>query len=80
MQLLAITLQELPAQLDDTAKKFKEVYPDGVFSVRMEIDIRTNAKDDNPMDLVQKWSDGSESAEGEDRRTGRGRSPKALIS
>ena len=51
MAQLATILQELPGQLDETAKKFKEVYPDGTFTVELNIDIRTNADDPNPLNI-----------------------------
>ena len=52
-QLIALneTLSQLPGQLDATAKEFRELYPDGVFRVHLDIDIRSNAKDEHSINL-----------------------------
>ncbi|TVR43971.1 MAG: PDZ domain-containing protein [Planctomycetota bacterium] len=44
-------LNELPKRLDETARAFKQLYPDGTFAIHIDIDIRTNAKDDTPVNL-----------------------------
>lgn len=51
MHSLATTLNELPERIEQAAKQFKELYPDGSFTVHIEIDIRTNAKEANPLDI-----------------------------
>ncbi|TVR12340.1 MAG: PDZ domain-containing protein [Planctomycetota bacterium] len=51
MHGLATTLNELPERIEQAAQQFKELYPDGSFTVHIEIDIRTNAKEENPFDI-----------------------------
>ncbi|MHC5067581.1 MAG: PDZ domain-containing protein [Planctomycetota bacterium] len=40
---LAATLDALPAAMQEAADEFKAVYPDGEFTISINIDIRTNA-------------------------------------
>ena len=47
MASLSTTLSALPAQLDQVAKEFKAVYPEGEFTVDVTIRIRTHAQDAN---------------------------------
>ena len=55
-QLAALnaTLSKLPEQLRNTSKEFKELYPDGVFCVQLDIDIRSNVNDKDAKDLSPK--------------------------
>lgn len=45
MLQLANTLETLPDQLQQAARDFKAVYPDGDFTIRIEIDIRSAGED-----------------------------------
>jgi hypothetical protein len=51
MKELADALNALPTQLEQTSAVFKTVYPEGTFHFRVEIDIRSNASDPDPMEL-----------------------------
>jgi len=46
MQNLADALNALPAQMQAASERFKEVYPDGRFAIRIEIDIRSDVTAD----------------------------------
>lgn len=48
---LAAVLNQLPERLEQTAASFKERYPDGTFSVTLQIDIRTHAEDPDAIDM-----------------------------
>ena len=65
MAQLATILKELPGQLDETAKKFNEVYPEGTFTIELNIDIRTNAEDPNAIELDLGGGDSENAAESE---------------
>lgn len=45
LQRLSQTLEQLPRQLDVVAKEFKQIYPEGEFTVKVLIDIRTSKED-----------------------------------
>ena len=51
MANLSTTLDVLPGRLETAAKHFKTVYPDGEFTVNIEITISSNAKEDVIIDL-----------------------------
>jgi membrane-associated protease RseP (regulator of RpoE activity) len=60
---LSVTLDALPGRLETAADHFKRVYPDGEFTVNIEITIRSHAEDDVVLDLSPTGS--SDSATGE---------------
>lgn len=51
MQELSTVLSELPGKLDQTAKQFKAVYPDGEFTVDIQITIRSHPESAATIDL-----------------------------
>ncbi len=52
MQQLATALEELPARLQAASERFKQVYPDGKFTIRIEIDIQSDAEADRVIELL----------------------------
>lgn len=51
MAELAEILNELPGRLETTAQNFKALYPNGTFTIHIDIDIRTNAEDSDAIEL-----------------------------
>lgn len=51
MQELSAVLAALPEQLDQTARQFKAVYPDGEFTVDIDITIRSHPQSAGAIDL-----------------------------
>ena len=46
MHQLGKTLDQLPEKIEEAAREFKEVYPDGEFVIKVEISISSNKLDD----------------------------------
>ncbi len=44
---LSKTLEQLPEKIEEAAKEFKEVYPDGEFVIKVEISISSKKSDDS---------------------------------
>ena len=51
MQELSAVLSALPEQLDQTARQFKAVYPDGEFTVDIRVTIRSHPGSEEAIDL-----------------------------
>lgn len=68
LQQLATVLENLPAQLDTVAREFKQVYPEGEFTVQVHIDIRTGPEDET-LDIAPQPKQPGEEPEGDEAPT-----------